>query len=148
MEFAIALPLIILLALAVTELGRGLYQYNTLTKAVHQGARYLGDVAIGNSKIIAIDDHIAETKNLVVYGDVDGGTIPVLPGFSTANVTVSTVDVTLPGDTALAGGGLSPNHVQVSATYTFTPLFPALANLGYSMVPTMTASVVERALTL
>jgi Flp pilus assembly protein TadG len=142
MEFAIALPLLILLALAVTELGRGLYQYNTLTKAVRQGVRHLSDVAIGTVGHIDISGHIADTQNLVVYGDVDGGTTPVLPGFSTANVTVGTVNVTLPG------GGITPNHVQVSASYTFTPLFPALSNLGYAMVPTMTASVVERALTL
>ena len=141
MEFAIALPLIILLALAVTELGRGLYQYNTLTKAVRDGARYLSNVAVGPFGTVDINPHITDTINLVVYGDVDGGT-PVLPNFDPANVTVSAVDVPLPG------GGISPNHVRVSATYTFTPLFPALSNLGYSMVPTMTASTVERALAL
>lgn len=140
MEFAIALPLIILLALAVTELGRGLYQYNTLTKAVHQGVRHLSDVAIGPVGTIDIGPHVAATQNLVVYGDTGGGATPVLPGFTTADVSVSAVDVPLPG------GGISPNHVEVSASYTFTPLFPALSALGYSMVPTMTASIVERAL--
>ena len=139
-EFAIALPLIVLLALAVTELGRGLYQYNTLTKAVRQGARHLSDVAIGPVGTIDIAPHIAATQNLVVYGDTGGGATPMLPGLTTADVSISTVDVPLPS------GGISPNHIEVSATYTFTPLFPALSSLGYSMVPTMTASVVERAL--
>jgi len=141
MEFAIALPLIILVALAVTELGRGLYQYNTLTKAVRDGARHLSNVAVGPLGIVDIGPHITDTTNIVVYGDIDGGT-PVLPNFAPADVTVSTVDVPLPG------GGIHPNHVRISATYTFTPLFPALSNLGYSMVPSMTASTVQRALAL
>jgi len=141
MEFAIALPLIMLVTLAVTELGRGLYQYNTLTKAVQDGARYLSNVAVGPLGIVDIGPHIGDTQNIVVYGDIDGGT-SVLPGLAPGDITVSAVDVALPG------GGISPNHVRVSATYTFTPLFPALSVLGYSMVPAMTASTVERALAL
>lgn len=141
-EFTIALPLIVLIALAVTELGRGLYQYNTLTKAVRDGARYLSDVAIGPLGTISTGPHETAVKNLVVYGDSGGGSTPVLPGLATSDVSVSTVTVTLPG------GGITPNHVEVSATYTFTPLFPALSALGYSMVPSMTASATERALAL
>jgi len=141
MEFAIALPLIILIALAVTELGRGLYQYNTLTKAVRDGARYLSNVAVGPLGIVDIGPHVTDTQNIVVYGDIDGGS-SVLPGLAPANVTVTAINVALPG------GGINPNHVRVSATYTFTPLFPALSSLGYSMVPTMTASTVQRALAL
>lgn len=141
MEFAIALPLIMLVTLAVTELGRGLYQYNTLTKAVQDGARYLSNVAVGPLGIVDIAPHISDTQNIVVYGDIDGGT-SVLPGLAPGDITVSAVDVALPG------GGISPNHVRVSATYTFTPLFPALSVLGYSMVPAMTASTVGRALAI
>lgn len=141
MEFAIVLPLIVLIALAVTELGRGLYLYNTLTKSVRSGARHLSEVAVGPLGIVDIAPHITSTKNVVVYGDIDGGT-SVLPSFTPADVTVSAVDIPLPG------GGISPNHVQVSATYTFTPLFPALSRLGYSLVPAFTASTTERALAL
>jgi hypothetical protein len=141
MEFAIALPLIILVALAVTELGRGLYQYNTLTKAVRDGARHLSNVAVGPLGIVDITPHVTATQNIVVYGDIDGGTA-VLPSFAPADVTVNAVDIPLPG------GGISPNHVRVSASYTFTPLFPALSRLGYSMIPAMTASTVQRALAI
>jgi len=141
MEFAIALPLIILVALAVTELGRGLYQYNTLTKAVRDGARHLSNIAVGPLGIVDIGPHITATQNIVVYGDIDGGTA-VLPSLAPADVTVNAVDIPLPG------GGISPNHVRVSANYTFTPLFPALSRLGYSMIPAMTASTVQRALAI
>jgi len=141
-EFAIILPVLVLAALAVVGRGRGLYQYNTLNKSVHDGARFLSDVAIGSLGTIDITLHESDTQNLVVYGDVDGGTAPLLPGLSTGDVTVSTIAVTLPG------GGIITNHIEVSADYTFVPLFPALSALGYSMVPTMRASAVERALKL
>jgi Flp pilus assembly protein TadG len=147
-EFAIVLPLVLLIALAVTELGRGLYQYNTLSKSVQDGVRYLSDQAIDDSGAldITITDPVNgqsledNAKNLVIYGDINGGT-PLLPG-SLPVVTVTETNVSLPS------GGISPNHVKVSATYTFSPLFPALSNLGYQMVPSFTASAVQRALML
>lgn len=153
-EFAITLPLLLLIALGVTELGRGLYQYNTLTKAVQDGARYLGANSIdtdGELKITLIDSGNGQpldvnTKNVVVYGNLDGGTTALLTNFTTANVTVTAIDVFLPGASTIPGGDISPNHVRVSATYTFEPLFPALSTLGYSIVPTLTASAVQRAI--
>ena len=141
-EFAIVLPLIVLLALAVTELGRGLYQYNTLTKAVRDGVRHLSDVAIDTLGQVDITPHVSDVQNLVVYGDVDGGTAPILPGLSTSDVAVTAIAVTLPS------GGITTNHVEVSADFNFVPLFPALSVLGYSMIPTMTTSAIERALAL
>ena len=140
-EFAIILPFIILMALAVTELGRGLYQYNTLTKAVRDGARYLSGTAVDAAGDVDVSPYTTNVQNLVVYGDIDGDGTPLLPGLSTGNVIVSAIDVTMPG-----GSTLSPNHVQVTASYNFVPLFPALSALGYSMIPTMNATAIERAL--
>ena len=141
-EFAIVLPFVVLMALAVTELGRGLYQYNTLTKAVRDGVRYLSDVAIDTVGTVDITPHVTDVQNLVVYGDVDGGSTPLLPGLTTGNVTVTAVAVTLPS------GGITTNHVEVAADFNFVPLFPALSALGDAMIPTMKASALERALTL
>ena len=39
-EFVIVAPLLMLLMLTVGEFGRVFFQYNTLTKAVREGARY------------------------------------------------------------------------------------------------------------
>jgi Flp pilus assembly protein TadG len=141
-EFAIILPFIVLVALAVTELGRGLYQYNTLTKAVRDGSRYLADVAYDTLGTVDIAPHVTDVQNLVVYGDIDGGSTPLLPGLSTSDVSVTAVAVTLPS------GGVTTNHVEVTADFNFVPLFPALSALGYSMIPTLTTSDIERALTL
>jgi Flp pilus assembly protein TadG len=145
-EFAIALPLIALIALAVTELGRGLYHYNTLSKAVHDGARFLADDIFIEQPFSDVPTILAsnatlvgQTKNLVVSGDVDGGTA-LLKGLTTGNVTVGSVPVTM------SDGGID-NHIVVTATYTFpTLLFPDLSVLGYSMSPTFTVTAVERAL--
>lgn len=140
-EFAIALPFLVLVALAVVELGRGLYQYNTLTKAVHDGARFLADdVMDGSGTINLTQDLIDATKNLVVYGTIDTSGNQVLKNLSVSNVAVTTEFV------LLSDGAADDNHIKVSATHTFQPLFPALSVLGYSMLPTMTASTVERAL--
>jgi len=149
-EFAIALPLIILLALGVTELGRGLYQYNTLSKAVHDGARYLSDRAINTVGVLDITGLVVSTKNVVIYGTPTGGSSgdELLPEFSSGSCSdcprgsVAITQEFIP----MSDGGITDNHVRVSATYTFYPLFPALSALGYSMVPSFTATAVERAL--
>ena len=145
-EFAIALPLIALIALAVTELGRGLYHYNTLSKAVHDGARFLADdifIELPFSDVPTIlrnnTSLVTQTKNLVVSGDVDGGTA-LLKGLDIGTVTVGSVPVTM-------SDGSVDNHIVVTATYTFPSLlFPDLSVLGYSMSPTFTVTAVERAL--
>ena len=146
-EFVIVLPLIVLIAYAMVELGRGLYHYNTLNKAVHDGARFLADdVYIANPGgdlpvIIANnpDNLVDKTKRLVVSGDVDGGTA-VLDGLTPGDVTVTSKRVNL------SDGGAAHNHIVVSATYTFPiRLFPD-SIFGFSLTPTITATAVERAL--
>lgn len=57
-EFAIIVPIMVLLVFGITELGRALYQWNTLTKAVVTGARYM---ARSNGNLM--DDDCDENKN-------------------------------------------------------------------------------------
>ena len=40
-EFALILPLLLLLTFITTEFGRAVYQYNTITKSVRDAVRYL-----------------------------------------------------------------------------------------------------------
>lgn len=140
-EFAIALPLIILMALAVTELGRGMYQYNTLSKAVHDGARYLSDNAVNTVGEIDIDLALeTATQRVVVYGSVNINGNKVLDDLSEGDVDV------LPVWIDLSDGDVDDNHVQVSADFTYDPLFDALSALGYSLIPSIRVTAVERAL--
>lgn len=139
-EFAIVAPLMIFLLLAVAEFGNVLNQYNTLTKAVRDGARHVAGKALdlGTNVVILSDGLKAETRQVVVNGAA-GGTA-LLPGLTTGNVAVTQVD---------------DQHVSVQASYTYTPLLGAGASLpsfglgGGGSIPlgfTFQATVVMRAL--
>ncbi len=96
-EFAIILPLLLMLLFGITELGRGLYQLNTLDKAVNTGARYLArmegvaeiDVVTGNCTTPLTNWETAQAvvraKELVAYGN---DTNPLLPGLDETDVTI------------------------------------------------------------
>lgn len=133
-EFAIVAPLLIFLILAVAEFGHALNQYNTLTKAVRNGARYLaGEALYGNLNVVYLPAELIQaTQQRVVQGTA-------LPGLTTGQVGVTRVD---------------DQHVGVSVTYPYTPLLGAGARLptfglGGGDIPlgfTFRASVVMRAL--
>lgn len=137
-ELAICLPVLLLLMLATAEIGRLLIQYNTLAKAVRDGARYAcAHAAVGTTRIVNITAATrAETRNLVVTGTTVGTGTPLLPGLTVNNVTVDDV-----------GNGF----VSVAATYTYAPILGATLptfGLGAPINLTMAlpATVVMRAL--
>lgn len=111
-EFMIGLPVLLFLLFATAEIGRLIIQYNTLTKAVRDGARYAASNAIANGTgLISVTPTLqSAVANLVVTGSTAGTGTPLLPGFSTSNVTV-----------ADAGSG----YVSVSASYTYQPMVGA-----------------------
>ena len=137
-ELAIALPMLLLLMTATVEVGRLLSEYDTLTKSVRNGARYLAANAdLGTTGVVSITAAVqTATANLVVAGNVNGTGAALLPGLGTGNVTV-----------ANAGAG----YVSVSAAYTYRPLLGArLPTFGYGPpialgIP-LNATVVMRAL--
>jgi hypothetical protein len=104
-EFVFVLPFLLLLMLVSAELGRAFYQYNTLTKTVRDGARYLADNSlIGTTGIIDITDEESNTQNLVVYGNRLGNGQPLLPGLVPGDITVVQLD---------------SKHIRVSVTYVY-----------------------------
>jgi len=108
-EFAIALPLLMFLLLATAEIGRLLSQYDTLTKSVRNGARYMAAKALDGSTgtvIIQPQDQTA-TQYLVVTGNTVGAGNPILPGLTSANITVASP---------------SSGYISVSAAYTYAPM--------------------------
>jgi Flp pilus assembly protein TadG len=112
-EFAIVLPVLLLLILATAEFGRAFFQYNALTKSLRDGARYVAAKALnGTTGVVMISATLnTQTRNLVTYGNIAGSGAPLLPGLVPANVSV------------LAG---APGSVIVSAVYTYVPLFAGL----------------------
>lgn len=144
-EFIIVAPLLMLLLVAISEFGHALYQYNTLTKSVRDGARYLAaNAVVGNTSTIILDStDIAETGNLVVYGNTAGSGAPKLPGLSASDITIS----------CLGGGTACPgvDHVVVAAQYPYRSIMGAtLAMFGYgtdvSLGITLTSTMTMRAL--
>ncbi|GAA0790879.1 TadE/TadG family type IV pilus assembly protein [Marinobacterium sediminicola] len=129
-EMTLVLPVLLLLLLATAEIGRMLYQYNTLTKAQRSGARLLathlnyGQQAVLNDcptlddpVILLPDNLMARSRNLIVYGSELGGDEPVLPGLETADVSFCEVPAL--------------NEVQVHVRYDFSPmLFNSLPTFG------------------
>ena len=81
---------LVLLAFGITEFGRGIYQYNAITKGVRDGARYLSQYAPGDAK------RIGDAKCLVAFGTLTIASSntscvvkeALVPGLSESNVTV------------------------------------------------------------
>jgi len=137
-EFTIALPLLMFLFLAVSEIGRAFLQYNALTRAVRDSARLVSTQALaGQSGVVSLDPAVVGiAKNLVVYGNPQGAGPALLPGLAPGNVTVRD-----------AGN----NNIAVSATYNYQPMIGnALPNLlgGGAIATTFTLSteVIMRAI--
>ncbi len=98
-EFAMMLPLLLLLVVMVSEFGTLFYQLNALNKSVQIAARYLSDVSVNKANTPA---QKTNAQNLAVYGNSAGTGTPVMSGFVIANVVISNPDI---------------DHVRVVATY-------------------------------
>lgn len=137
-EFAITLPLLMLLLLGIAEFGRMLYQYNSLLQGSRDAGRFVAGKA-WNATLGQIELSgalLAQTKNVAVYGVpiVQSGN-EVVPGLNAANVQVSAV---------------GSEHVQVSISYIFQPVIgtgiPALIGDAIPMNFPLVATTVMRAL--
>ena len=118
-EFALILPVLIMLVFLTTELGRAYYQYNTITKGVREAARYLSVRAQGVG--------VANAKNIIVYGNPAGTGSPVLSALSLSNVP----------DPVWSTTGTYPvlNTVTVSVTgFTFVPLGGNVFGLNFTSI--------------
>jgi len=81
-EFALLLPILLMLAFGAAEFGRAFYTYNALDKTVRDAARHLSQHGPGDTQIQA------EATCLAVYGTFDCSGTPVAPGLSTSNVVL------------------------------------------------------------
>jgi hypothetical protein len=118
-EFALVLPLMLLMSFIVIEYSRALYQYNTLTKSVRDAARFLSVQSPGSG--------IAQAKNLVVYGNPGGTGSPLAIG-----LTVSKVP-----NPVWQFAGTTPviNTVTIRITgYTFTPMFARAFGVNFGTI--------------
>ena len=137
-EFAIALPLLLLLLFGIAEFGRMLFQYNSLLQAGRDAGRYAASEA-WNATLGRVDlstDLQARTKNVAVYGvPFANGGVSVVPGLTPSQVQVSAV---------------GSDYVQVSIVYNFQPVIgasiPSFTGPAIPLSVALTSSVVMRAL--
>ena len=117
-EMAIMLPVILLLMLAVAELGRAFYQYDTLSNAVRNGTRYLATNARLPTGVVSISSSVATAaKNLVVYGNETATGTPLLANLAVQDITTTQVGT---------------DNVSIQVTYDYVPIFASIPTFGFS----------------
>jgi Flp pilus assembly protein TadG len=118
-EFAFVLPLLLLLSLMATELGRAVYRYNTTAKTVRDAVRYLSVQTPGT--------HVAEARNLVVYGNTAGAGAPLDSALTAANVPAPTWQT--------AGSDPLINTVTIRVSgYRFRPLVASMFGARFAAI--------------
>lgn len=112
-EFVVTAPLMLLLMLATTEIGRAFVHYATLSHSIRNSARFVSENAIaGTTGVIDLSvTVITQARNLAVYGNVAGNGNARLPQYQPAHVSV--IDA---GD----------DNIRVSASYPYQPMLGVL----------------------
>lgn len=118
-EFALILPLLLVLSFTTVEFGRAIWEYNTLTKSVRDAARYLSIQTPGT--------RITQARNLMVYGNTAGTGSPLVIGLSTSNVPDPT------WQTAGTGPVINTVTVRISG-FTFRSMFASVFGLPFGTI--------------
>ena len=87
-EMTIAVPLLVSLFLGTWQFGYAFFLYNELTQAVRAGGRYASVRHYDSVTETPSAAYVLAVRNMVVYGNPAGGTVPVVPGLTPANVDV------------------------------------------------------------
>jgi Flp pilus assembly protein TadG len=137
-EMVIVTPLLLVLLIGVAEMGKALFQYNTLNKNLRDAARLVaGSALLGTTGTVQIDDATAAAaRNLAVYGNILGTGSPILPLLSADLISVTPA---------------ANDMIVVQANYPYEPIVGSVfRTFGYgsefSLEWTMTAAVTMRAL--
>lgn len=120
-ELAILVPVLLMLAFGITELGRALYQYSSLGKSVDAATRYMSrawgavtDDCIADSGWAAA---VTAASNVAVFGNEAGAGDALLPTLDVSDISIEVAAVT-------ASGLAEPACVvRVSASVPFQGVF-------------------------
>ena len=136
-EFAILIVPMMLMLFGVTEYGRAIYQYNTITKSVRDATRYLSTVAPGTGH--------AEARNLVVCGSTAAcGTSTLAPGLTTGMVAVCDATNCASTHASQATGSGTVNLVTVTVSgYAFQSVVNVPINGVTLGMPSMTFGPIQ-----
>ncbi len=128
-EFLISVPLLMIILAGITEFGTALIRYNTLNQMASDGARYAVSEIYGTASSDQIADPTA-IKNMVLYGDPDGGTTPLI-----ANLTADNIQIVKEN-----------KYVTITITYPYEPVLSTLLadlNLDFNLT---TSAIMRTAL--
>lgn len=164
-EFAIVVPLLLLVVIGIVEIGYGFYHLNILNKSVEDGARYFSDSRMarfngaGASRnypinVSSANTYVAKARNLVIYGNVAGTCdadplvpCPLMPNAASYTPVPAITCVDASGqDTACSS---ATQHIKVTATYRHNFILGTAAGnfisaLGTTGSINLTASTVLR----
>jgi Flp pilus assembly protein TadG len=113
-EFALVLPIFLVVVIGVFDLGRAVFSYNTLTNGVREGAR----LAAVNQEVDSVQ---SRTSNQAIT-----------LGLTNADITVSYVvdDGTDPSDNAACASPIALDcQVVVRASYSWSAITPLIGQL-------------------
>lgn len=122
-EFTLIVPLILAIVVFTAEMGRALYQYNSIVKAVRNASRYLTTQTPDDATVLG------RARKLVVYGNVEGTGSPLVPGVTESNIEIP--------PTSFAGTAPDPviRTVTITVTgFTFTPMYTSFLGRAFSTV--------------
>ncbi|MBA5762309.1 pilus assembly protein [Vibrio sp. 404] len=114
LEFIITLPVLLMLAVLVIDVGQALIQYTQVNKALQNGARYAVVDTYGTLDFGSIADE-EKIKNIVVYGKptISDTAEPILDFLNLENVS-------------LVSPTPATKEVTLNASFTYTPFFSEL----------------------
>jgi len=137
-EFALTLPLLILLAFGLFEAGRAFYTYNVANSSVRDAARFAARLTATCAGLAGGATDVTKVQKLARTGTVDGSTGLVKGWDTDGSVTVNFRCVANPKSGTPATRPYMGRYaesdqvpiVSVQATVPFSPLFASLVGLN------------------
>jgi hypothetical protein len=133
-EFAIILPLLLLLTIGIVEFSYAFYHLNILNKSIENGARYFSTSLIARNGNVGslIDTRTSEnktnidaTKNLIIYGDIDDTGYPLMPNAANyASILIFCAEESSSNKIC----DTTTNHIRITAVYNHNLLLGDVLN--------------------
>ncbi|WP_085058122.1 MULTISPECIES: TadE/TadG family type IV pilus assembly protein [Vibrio] len=117
-EMLVAVPVLMMVLMSITEFGNAFIQYATLNKMAQSGIRYATAGVTGTATYDQIAD-VDEIKNMVVYGHTGSGSTSLMSGISASDVSVNH----------------SSGYVTITINHTYTPLISGFSSSINFSVP-------------
>ena len=114
-EFAAALPLLLLLSLGMTEIARAIMQANTVEKGMRAAAVYAA-----RSNNPTSGQALINITNIAKTGTIDGSGAVLVSGWSLSDASLSVSEVTYNLD------GTNIPVIRLNASVPFDPIVPGL----------------------